>query len=62
MISAHLVKGRLISGYYAMKDDIINAGGIYVDGIARDSKIVTAPHYKYLGSWMKAVLDEANGK
>ena len=61
LISAGLVKGRLISGYYAMKDDIINAGGIYIDGIARDSKIVTAPHYKYLGAWMKAVLDEANG-
>ena len=62
LISAGLVRGHLISGYYAMKDDIINAGGIYVDGVVRDSGIVTAPHYRYLGVWMKAVLDEANGK
>ena len=58
LISAGLVKGRLISGYYSMKDDIINAGGVYVDGVAIDSKIVTAPHYKYMGAWMKAVLIE----
>ena len=61
LISAKIVKGKCISGYYAMKDDIINAGAIYVDEpFVVDSKIVTSPHYKHLGPWMKAVINEVN--
>lgn len=57
LISAKLCKGRNISGYYAMKDDIENAGAVFIDApaVAHD-RIVTSPHYKYLGTWMKAVL------
>ena len=29
LISAKIVKGRLISGYYSIEDDIVNAGGTY---------------------------------
>lgn len=61
LISAGLVKGRKISGYYSIKDDINNAGGEFVDAPAVVSgRIITSPHYKYLGTWMKAVLDVAN--
>ena len=59
LISAKIVKGKKISGYYSMKDDIINAGAEYTDLPAVvDSGIVTTAHYKDLGPWMKAVLDE----
>ena len=59
LISARLVKGRRISGYYSIKDDITNAGGTYVDApFVVDERIVTCPHYKYLGAWMKAGLAE----
>lgn len=59
LISARVVRGRKISGYYSIKDDINNAGATYVDAPAVvDSKIVTSPHYKHLGPWMKAVLAE----
>jgi len=59
LISARVVRGNRISGYYAMKDDIINAGATYVDAPAViDDRIVTSPHYKHLGPWMKAVLEE----
>ena len=57
LISAKIVKGKNISGYYSLKDDIINAGANYVDEPAViDSKIVTTAHYKDMGPWMKAVL------
>ena len=57
LISAKVVSGKKISGYYSIKDDIINAGGIYHDGPAvEDSNIITSPHYKYLGNWMKLIL------
>ena len=59
LISAKLVKGRKISGYYSLKDDIENAGATYVDEPAVIcDRIVSTAHYKHLGPWMKATLEE----
>ena len=59
LISAKIVKGKNISGYYSMKDDIINAGANYVDKPALiDQNIITTAHYKDMGPWMKAVLEQ----
>jgi protease I len=58
LISAKVVKGRKISGYYSIKDDINNAGAIYTDEPAVvDANIVSTAHYKDLGPWMKAALN-----
>ncbi|OGW68864.1 MAG: hypothetical protein A2036_01120 [Omnitrophica bacterium GWA2_50_21] len=58
LISARVVKGKKISGYYSIKDDINNAGATYVDAPAVvDGNIVTSPHYKHLGPWMKTALE-----
>ena len=66
LISANTVRGRKISGYYSVKDDINNAGAIYVDApFVTDNNIITSPHYKYLGPWMKesfSVYYEKNDK
>jgi len=57
LISARVVVGRKISGYYSIKDDINNAGATYVDAPAVvDGNLVTSPHYKYLGDWMRETL------
>jgi protease I len=61
LISAKVVKGRKIAGYYSMKDDLINAGAIYTDLPAVvDENIITTAHYKDMGPWMKAVLKVVN--
>lgn len=58
LISAKVVKGRKVSGYYSMIDDIENAGAVYTDLPAViDDNLVTSAHYKDLGPWMKAVLE-----
>ncbi len=58
LISAKVVNGRNISGYYSMIDDIINAGANYVDQPAViDKNIITTAHYKDMGPWMKATLE-----
>lgn len=58
LISAKCVKGRKISGYYSIKDDIINAGAEYVDApFVVDGNIITSPHYKYMGEWMFRALE-----
>jgi len=65
LISSKIVEGRKISGYYSIKDDINNAGATYVDApFVTDENIVSCPHYKYLGDWMKETLriyGEKNG-
>lgn len=57
LISAKITKNKKISGYYAWKDDIENSGAIFIDEPAVvDENIVTSPHYKYVGPWMKLAL------
>jgi protease I len=57
LISAGIVRGRNIAGYIGIKDDIVNAGARYSDApVAIDGKIVSSPHYKYNGEWMKETL------
>ena len=57
LISAKVVKDRKISGYYSMKDDLINAGAIYTDLPAViDKNIITTAHYKDMGPWMREVI------
>jgi protease I len=57
MISAKIVRGRKISGYYSIKDDIENAGATYVDApFVVDNNIISSPHYKHMGPWMKQTL------
>ena len=62
LISAKVVKGRKIAGYYSMKDDLINAGANYTDLPAViDDNIITTAHYKDMGPWMKAVMKKLSG-
>jgi len=57
MISAGIVRGRKLTGYIAIKDDIINAGGEYIDTpFVVDGNIVTSPHYKNNPEWMRETL------
>ena len=57
LISAKIVNGRRISGYYSLQDDIQNAGATYIDEpVVIDENIVTTAHYKDLGIWMATAL------
>jgi len=57
LISAKVVSGRKISGYYSIEDDIQNAGAQYVDApFVVDGNIVSSPHYQWMGEWMAAAI------
>ena len=61
LISAKIVKGKKISGYYSIEEDINNAGAKYYKGaVIKDKNIISSPHYKYLGDWMKKILENFN--
>ncbi len=59
-ISAGIVKGRTMTCYVGMKDDLINAGAKYVDeDVVVDGKIVSSPHFRNNHQWMKAIIEQA---
>ena len=59
LISANIIQGKKVTGYYAWKQDIVNAGGIFIDTPSvEDNNIITSPHYKYNGEWMKLVVSK----
>ena len=62
LISARIIAGKNIAGYYSIKDDINNAGARYTDlPVVIDGNIVTTAHYKDLGPWMRGALKVASG-
>lgn len=57
-ISAGIVKGRRLTGYMSIADDIRNAGAIYVEeNVVVDGNLITSPHYRNNGDFMKAVIN-----
>ena len=59
LISADIIKGRKVTGYYAWKKDITNAGAEFIDSpCVEDGNLITSPHYKFNGEWMKLVISK----
>jgi len=53
LISAKILKGRTLSGYYSINIDIENAGATYSKGpVVVDDNIISCPHYDFMGEWM----------
>ena len=53
LISLGVVKGRKIACWYGVKDDLIAAGGEFVDGVAIDGNLVSARFPNDLWLWMR---------
>jgi protease I len=63
LVSARVVKGRKVSAYYSIEDDITNAGAEYVNApFVIDGNLVTSPHYQWMGEWMRAAIDLAKAR
>ena len=63
LISADIIRNKKITGYYAWKQDIINAGAEFIDkAVVVDDNLITSPHYKYNGDWMKVVIEQCSLK
>ncbi len=58
LISAGVVRGRRIAANPGIRDDVVNAGGVYVDeAAARDGNIVTIRHPTVLGRGFKLFVE-----
>lgn len=57
LISAGLVRGRKVTGFFSIRDDLLNAGGLYQEaGVVVDGPLVTAQGPKDLPAFMAAFL------
>jgi protease I len=62
IISAKVVRGRRLTGHMSTRDDLTNAGAIYLeDRVVVDGNLVTAQHYLDLPGFMKAFLEVLTG-
>lgn len=56
-ISAKIVRGRKMTGFMAIADDLINAGADYLEqDVVIDGNLISSPHYRNNGDFMKAVI------
>jgi protease I len=58
LISAKILNGRVMSGYYSIDIDIENAGATYDRSpVVVDENIISCPHYDFMGLWMKTAFE-----
>jgi protease I len=63
LISAKVVNGRKITGYYSLEDDINNAGATYInEPFVIDNNIISSPHYDHMGIWMEEAINLYNDR
>ena len=57
LISAGIVRGRKVTGFMAIKDDLVNAGGLYLDQeVVLDGNLVTSRQPSDLPAFMVTFL------
>ncbi len=57
LCSAKCLKGRKVTGFYAIRDDVENAGGIWEDAaVVRDGNLVTSRTPDDLPDFLKGIL------
>lgn len=56
-ISAQIVRGKKMTGFMAIADDLRNAGAIYLEqNVVVDGNLISSPHYRNNGDFMKAII------
>jgi protease I len=60
LCSTQALKGRKATCFFAVKDDVINAGGRYVDEeVVRDGNLITSRKPDDLPAFMTAIVEAA---
>jgi protease I len=58
LISAAIVKGKRATCYPGMKDDLVNAGGIYTnEPVVIDGNLITGDRPQTSGFWVNAIVE-----
>jgi len=58
LASAGILKGRKVTGFFAIKDDLVNAGANYVDEeVVRDGNLITSRKPDDLPAFCREIVD-----
>ena len=58
LVSADIIRGRTVTSYFSIKDDLVNAGGNWVDkDVVADGNLVTSRTPDDLPAFMRAIID-----
>lgn len=58
LASAGILKGKKVTGFFAIKDDLVNAGGNYVDEeVVRDGNLITSRKPDDLPAFCREIVD-----
>ncbi|MBI4212175.1 MAG: type 1 glutamine amidotransferase [Deltaproteobacteria bacterium] len=57
MISAGCIKGKKVTSFFAIKDDMVNAGGIWIDAeVVQDGNVITSRKPADLPAFCKTII------
>lgn len=57
LISAGITRGKKLTGYFAIKDDLVNSGAEFIDAqVVKDGNLITSRHPGDLPYYMKAII------
>ena len=63
LCSADIVNGRTVTGFFSIKDDLVNAGALWVDqAVCIDGNLITSRTPDDLPVFMKAVIKALSGR
>ena len=61
LASADIIRGKTVTSFFAIKDDVVNAGGNYVDEeVVRDGNIITSRKPDDLPAFCSAIIETLN--
>jgi len=59
LVSADILRGKKVTGFFAIKDDLINAGATYVDAeVVKDGNLITSRKPDDLPAFCRAMIEE----
>jgi protease I len=62
LCSADVLRGKTVTGFFSIKDDLINAGAKYVDQeVVRDGNLITSRKPDDLPAFLRAILEALDG-
>jgi protease I len=62
LVSADIIRGRTVTSYFSIKDDLVNAGGNWVDkAVVVDGNLVTSRTPDDLPAFMRAIIGVLGG-
>jgi protease I len=58
LVSADIIRGKRVTSFFSLKDDVVNAGGIWIDEEAvQDGNIITSRKVSDLPAFCRMIID-----